>query len=145
LICIGVDPGENRVGLALGIDSLAIALESVTREHAINRILEVASEKQASRIYVGLPINLKSQVTPATEKALAFAKELANAVGLPLLLIDERLTTSESARNLRSAGISARENRDSIDAESARLIVQSAIACNHHCGIELEEYLARRV
>jgi putative Holliday junction resolvase len=145
LICIGVDPGENRVGLALGIDSLAIALESVTREHAINRILEVASEKQASRIYVGLPINLKSQVTPATEKALAFAKELANAVGLPLLLIDERLTTSESAKKLRSAGISSRENRDSIDAESARLIVQSAIACNHQCGIELEEYHARRV
>jgi putative Holliday junction resolvase len=145
LICIGVDPGENRVGLALGIDSLAIALESSTRGHAINRILEVASEKQASRIYVGLPINLKSQVTPATEKALAFAKELANAVGLPLLLIDERLTTSESAKKLRSAGISSRENRDSIDAESARLIVQSAIACNHQCGIELEEYHARRV
>ena len=58
MICIGVDPGENRVGIALGIDSLAIALESVTREHAIQKILEVVSDKQASRIYVGLPINL---------------------------------------------------------------------------------------
>ncbi len=145
MICIGVDPGENRVGLALGIDSLAIGLESVSREHALKEILEVVSDKQASRIYVGFPINLKSQVTPATERALAFAKELAGASALPIFLIDERLTTSESARNLRSAGISSRENRFAIDAESARLIVESAIACNHQCGLELEEYLAGRV
>lgn len=145
MICIGVDPGENRVGLALGIDSLAIALETVNREHAVSRILEVVSDKQASRIYVGLPINLKNQVTSATERALAFAKELANATELPLLLVDERLSTSESAKNLRSAGISNRENRFAIDAESARVIVESAIACNHQCGVELEEYLAGRV
>jgi hypothetical protein len=42
-----------------------------------------------------------------------------------------------------NAGKSTRESKQFVDAEAARLIIESAIASNHRLGVRLEEYLAR--
>jgi putative Holliday junction resolvase len=134
LICLGVDPGQKRVGIALGQGSLAIALEVVDRQSAMQRILEIAAEKQAERIYVGLPISLAGSNTASTSQAVEFAKEVQSRLEIPVLLLDERLTTSQSLRNLRDAGLNTKSNKHALDAESARLLVDFAIASNHRCG-----------
>lgn len=143
MICLGVDPGQSRVGLALGQDSLAIALETLVLEGAVEKIKAIASDKRAERIYVGLPISLSGSTTQSTQRAVDFASELAAEIEQPVYLVDERLTTSQSLRLVQQAGKSARDSKSFIDAESARLIVESAIASNHSLGTPLEEYLAR--
>lgn len=134
MICLGVDPGQKRVGIALGQGSLAIALEVVDRQSAMQRILEIAAEKQAERIYVGLPISLAGSDTASTSQAVEFAKDVQSRLEIPVLLLDERLTTSQSLRNLRDAGLSSKSNKHALDAEAARLLVDFAIASSHRCG-----------
>lgn len=143
MICLGVDPGQSRVGLALGQDSLAIALETVEIAKAIDRISDLVREKRAERIYVGLPISLNGSSTPSTKYAIDFAIEMSEKVEVPVFVIDERLTTALSTRLSQSAGKSARESKSFVDAEAARLIVDSAIASKHQAGMELGDYLAR--
>ena len=143
MICLGVDPAQSRVGLALGQDSLAIALETVEMAKAIDRIAELVQEKKAERIYVGLPISLSGAATESTKNAIKFAVLVSERVDLPVFVIDERLTTAQSARLSQLSGKSAKESKNFIDAEAARLIVDSAIASHHQTGIELGDYLAR--
>lgn len=143
MICLGVDPGQSRVGLALGQDSLAIALETVEMAKAIDRIAELVQEKKAERIYVGLPISLSGAATESTKNAIKFAVLVSERVDLPVFVIDERLTTAQSARLSQLSGKSAKESKNFIDAEAARLIVDSAIASHHQTGMELGDYLAR--
>lgn len=143
MICLGVDPGQSRVGLALGQDSLAIALETVEIAGALDRIAELAREKKAERIYVGLPISLSGEATESTKRAVNFARLMSERVEVAIFVIDERLTTAQSSRLSQLAGKSTKESKKFIDAEAARLIVEGAIASNHQAGIELGDYLAR--
>jgi putative Holliday junction resolvase len=143
LICLGVDPGLSRVGVALGQDSLAIALETFPSSQAIAAVKELAAQKQAERIYVGLPLSLSGQQTASTKSAIDFALELASATTVPIYLLDERLTTAASSKTAAIAGKSSRQIREFIDSEAARLIVESAIASNHKLGLELGDYVAR--
>lgn len=143
MICLGVDPGQSRVGLALGQDSLAIALETIEQAKAIGRIAELVRDKKAERIYVGLPISLSGANTQSTKRAISFAVELSEKVGVPVFVIDERLTTAQSTRLSQSVGKSSKESKSFIDAEAARLIVDSAITSKHQAGMELGDYLAR--
>lgn len=143
MICLGVDPGQSRIGLALGQDSLAIALETIAIDGALARIENLAQEKKAERIYVGLPISLSGTATESTKRAIEFALSLEEIVDIPIFVIDERLTTAQSLRLSQQAGKSARESKSYVDAEAARLIVESAIASNHKAGMKLGDYLAR--
>jgi len=145
LICLGVDPGQKRIGLALGQGTLAVSLDSVTSEDALVHIRELTRQRNVDRIYVGLPLNLKGLETKSTSNALEFAKQLQGELQLPIFLIDERLTTAASARMLRNAGLSSRQTRDYVDSDSARLLVEQAISLNHKAGVELEDYLAGRL
>jgi putative Holliday junction resolvase len=143
LICLGVDPGQSRVGLALGQDSLSLAIESIDAESALDRIAALVSEKNAERIYVGLPLSLSGDQTASTKNALDLAKAIAERITIPVFVVDERLSTAQSLRLARSSGKSAKESKSFIDAEAARLIVESAISSDHKVGIELGDFLAR--
>ena len=143
MICLGVDPGLSRVGLALGQDSLAIALETAPVEICLDLISDLAREKHAERIYFGLPLSLAGTETESTRNAVELAQRLAGVVNIPVFLVDERLTSSLSTKLAMNAGKSTRESKQFVDAEAARLIIESAIASNHRLGVRLEEYLAR--
>lgn len=143
MICLGVDPGQSRVGLALGQDSLSLAIESIDAESALDRIAALVSEKNAERIYVGLPLSLSGDQTASTKNALDLAKAIAERITIPVFVVDERLSTAQSLLLARSSGKSAKESKSFIDAEAARLIVESAISSDHKVGVELGDFLAR--
>lgn len=142
MICIGVDPGLSRVGLALGQGELALGIESCPADSSLERIQELCIEKGAERIYVGLPLSLSGQESKSTKSAVQFASAVAERTGLDVYLIDERLTSAHSLKLSRAAGKSSRESKSFIDAEAARLIVESAIASKHTFGVRLGDYLA---
>lgn len=139
MICLGIDHGQKRVGVALGQGELAIPLTTINREDAITVISELASEKVAARIYVGKPTSLSGVDTKSTSDAVSFALELQKATSIPVFLLDERLTSAQSLKNLRQTGHTARSAKHAVDAEAARLIVELAIACNHSCGESLKQ------
>jgi putative Holliday junction resolvase len=126
---LGVDLGKARIGLALADDLLRTArpLETVQHRSAgadVARIVAVAREWEVARAVVGLPINMDGSEGPAARHARAFAARLAEALGLPVELFDERLSTFEAEQRLKERGVPSRELRARVDAEAAAVILQ---------------------
>jgi putative Holliday junction resolvase len=102
-------------------------LESISAsENPALRVAEIANQKQAEVIYVGLPLNLRGEFTASTQKAVEFAQLLAGQ-GLTVRMIDERLTTKSAQQMLHSSGKKVKESREYIDAQAAALILDFAL------------------
>ena len=87
----------------------------------------IYNEKNAECIYVGLPLSLSGGHTASTEMAIDFAKLVA-AEGIPIRLIDERLTSKTAQQSLIQAGKNAKQQKAIIDASAACLILEFALA-----------------
>ena len=78
-------------------------------------------------IYVGRPALLSGSDGVASEKAFAFVGLLQTLTVTPIEMIDERMRTISAARNLRDAGRTANDSKDSIDMASAVAILDFAL------------------
>lgn len=142
---LAVDVGSARIGVAVSEGTLALPLESISAaDNAVTRVLEIATEKQATTIYVGLPLNLKGDFTASTQSAIDFARLLA-AQGVSVRMIDERLTTKSAQQMLHSSGKKVKESREYIDAQAAALILDFALNSERGslAGVALEDITDR--
>jgi len=126
---LGLDLGRARIGLALADDVLRTARPLRALEHRSERddlaaIASVAAEYEVQLAVVGLPFNMDGSEGPAARHARAFAARLGDALGVPVELFDERLSTFEAESRLRDQGFSARDRRQRVDAEAAAVILQ---------------------
>ncbi len=125
---IGIDLGTRRIGLAYG-DELGVAtpLPALTQADADQRwagLLDVIRQRRATALVLGHPLNMDDTVGPKAKEAEAAAAKLQATLGLPVHLIDERLTSYEAEatiakskrRDIRASGI--------IDSRAATLILQ---------------------
>jgi len=126
--CLGIDPGTRRIGLAYG-DALGVAvpLPALTQADAAARDAALAGVVRARRItdlVLGLPLNLDDTAGPKAKEAEALADRLRATFGLPVHLVDERLTSHEAEATIPKAR--RREVRASgiIDSRAATLILQ---------------------
>ena len=139
---LGVDVGTVRVGVA-GTDPsalLATPVETVARDEAgggdLRRIAELAAERDAVEVIVGLPRSMSGGEGPAAAAARAYARALAARLApVPVRLVDERLTTVTAARALRERGTSSRKGRAVIDAMAAVVLLQSAVDTERGTGL----------
>lgn len=133
---IGVDVGKARVGVARcdrdGL--LATPVETIQRASVdvIARLREIAAELGAVEAVVGLPISLSGGDTPSTQDAREMAAQLA--AGLPVRLVDERLSTVTASAGMRASGKSARQQRATIDQAAAVVILQHALDSERASG-----------
>ncbi len=126
---LGIDLGRARIGLALADDVLRAArpLTAVQRRNEpadLAAIGDVARDYEVTRAVVGLPLNMDGTEGPSSRLARAFAPRLAAALGVPVELFDERLSTFEAEDRLRARGVSARDMKALVDAEAAAVILQ---------------------
>ncbi len=61
----------------------------------------------------------------AAEAARSFAKALEERSGLPVVLWDERLSTTQAARALKEAGLERRKQRQVVDKVAAAVVLRS--------------------
>lgn len=124
---LAIDVGSARIGVAVSEGTLALPLETIpTSENAVLRVVEIAEQKQAAVVYVGLPLNLRGEFTASTQKAIEFGRLLASH-DLDVRMIDERLTTKSAQQMLHSSGKKVKESREYIDAQAAALILDFAL------------------
>jgi len=147
---LAIDVGKVRVGLAIsdfhGI--LASPLTTIPREvlgESIEAIITSVEDFEGLlEIYVGLPINMKGEMTSSTDDAILVANQIANSTSIPVRLIDERLTTSLANQQLRSLGKSQKDARSTIDQMAAVAILEYAFQIeangNSAPGMSLEEW-----
>lgn len=127
---MAVDPGSKRVGLALSDPSATIAqaLATVPAEPADSlaaRLSAMAQAHGAERIVVGLPRRLDGTRGPEAAAAEALAAQLRKASGLPVEMVDERLTTVAAERALIADGVRREKRRLSVDRVAAALMLQA--------------------
>lgn len=126
---LGLDLGRATIGLALADDVLRTAqpLETVRRTSEpadLAALRRVVDEYEVSQVVLGLPLNMDGTEGASARLARSFAAKVVAALGVPVQLFDERLSTFEAETRLRARGVSAREQREIIDAEAAAVILQ---------------------
>lgn len=135
---LGVDVGQARVGVARSDPDglLATPVETVARQEGdpVARIVALAAEYGAVEIVVGLPLNLRGEDTPSTSDARAFAAAVAAASGIPVRLVDERLSTVSAHAALRDSGRSQRSSRRIVDQVAAVVLLQQALDVEKRTG-----------
>ena len=82
------------------------------------------NEWQPGQLVVGLPLALDGGEHSMTARARRFGRQLQARFGLPVLFVDERLSSVEAERGLREAGRGRRKYKHLVHAESARIILQ---------------------
>ncbi len=134
---LGIDVGRARVGGARSDPDgmLAVPVETVPRdERSLTRIAELAAEYEPLEIVVGLPVNMQGADTPSTVDAREFAAALQGRSGVPVRLVDERLSTVSAHAALRSSGRSQKNSRSIVDQVAAVVLLQQAIDTEKSTG-----------
>lgn len=126
--CLGIDYGTRRIGLAFG-DELGVAtpLPALVENDPVKRwaaLLEAARQRRVTDVVIGHPLNMDDSIGPKAKEAEAVAEKLRAELGVPVHLVDERLTSYEAESTIAKA--KRRDVRASglIDSRSATLILQ---------------------
>jgi putative Holliday junction resolvase len=107
---------------------LATVSRSTDSQVSIDEILALAAaEGDLLEIYVGIPVNLKGSITESTQDALDFAEAISESTTIPVLVIDERMTTAIANAQLLAIGKSQKSARSTIDQMAAVAILEYAL------------------
>jgi putative Holliday junction resolvase len=126
---LGVDLGEERVGLAVSDPTASIAqplkvLYVRRTPELAQAVAAVAKEVGAGAVVVGLPRHMGGGEGSGAQRARAFAESLRSVCHLPVHLWDERLTTVQAQRALRELHLSRARRRQRVDQTAAAIILQ---------------------
>ena len=102
---LAIDYGKVRIGLALADIETALprpltTIERVNRNEDMRRLRELARDHAVKEIVVGLPLRLDGTRGEMAEEATRFGERLRKQLGLPVEMVDERLTSWEAERLL---------------------------------------------
>jgi len=102
---LALDYGRTKIGLALADSQARIAtphdtLERVNRNEDIRRLREFVRDHNVLQIVVGLPLRLDGSHGDMAEETARFANRLRKQIGIPIAMMDERLTSWEAERIL---------------------------------------------
>ena len=136
---LGVDFGDKRTGLAVcdktrflasGIGQISVGGMQKTAE----RITEIIKEENITGgVVVGLPVNMNGSHGPRAEHAQKFASILSEKLtaaglsSLPIVMLDERMTTMAASRYLNETDTRGQKRKSVIDTLSAQIILQNAL------------------
>lgn len=130
---LGVDFGDTRTGLAVSDIGrfLASGIGYVSPggiEKTADHVAEVARAQKAGAVVVGLPKNMDGSEGFRAERCREFAALLGQRLeGVPIAMIDERLTTMSASRYLNETNTRGSRRKGVIDTLSAEIILQNAL------------------
>ncbi len=129
---LALDVGDRRIGVALSdpLGMLAFPLTTIKRatpdtDAAIDAALALAEEHEAAEILVGIPYLMSGRIGAQAHITLEFAQALAERTHIPVIRIDERLSSIQADRMLSQSGAASTRDRGRTDAAAAAVILQS--------------------
>ena len=129
---MGLDYGSKTVGVAISDELLLTAQgkEIIRRKEenklrkTLARIEELIQEYKVERIVLGLPLNMDQTPSERSQLCLEFKDKIDRRTGIPVVMMDERLTTVEADEIMNEAGIRGRERKEYVDMIAAQIILQ---------------------
>jgi putative Holliday junction resolvase len=136
---LAIDYGERYLGMAV-TDALGIipqGLPNVVRteiEADLTAIERLVREREVKEIVLGLPKRMDDTLGPAAAKVLEFAERLKARFGLPVHLVDERLTSAHAHRLMTEAGVPTPKKRSKEHGFAAQVILRTYLAQRKRSG-----------
>ena len=126
---LGIDYGERRIGLALSdpMGIIAKPLKVIDRKKTIDYISEIlntSEEKKANIIVVGLPLTLRGKKSKQTEVVQKFIEKLTQLGTIPVVPVDERLSSIAAIKSLQEQGVKTGHAKGRVDETAAAIILQ---------------------
>jgi putative Holliday junction resolvase len=129
---IAFDYGDVRIGVAVcdpdGILATPLTTLQSKDTSLKKQIAELIDEYEPVKIYVGQPKLLSGEDGSAVAKVLVFTEMLTSNFDIPVVMVDERLSTVSAAKQLRESGVNAKDARSVIDAAAAVAILEQGLA-----------------
>ena len=127
---LAFDFGARRIGAAVGETAVGIAhpLATIATANKRQRYASIAAlieEWRPALLVVGLPAHLDGVEHELSRLARKFARELGARFGLPVELVDERLTSAAAEISLGEAGVAAHKRKPLLDRVAAQHILQA--------------------
>jgi len=127
---LAFDFGEKRIGVAVGDTTVRIAHpltvieaeDNATRFAAIQALVD---EWRPGGLVIGLPMHQDGTEHAVSRLARRFANRLEGRFRVPVLLVDERLTSAAAQARLAESGVRAKKARGILDAAAAREILEA--------------------
>jgi putative holliday junction resolvase len=130
---IGLDPGTKTIGVALatfpvGIPTAIMTIRRTKLQADAAALRRFAEQEKAGGIVIGLPLNMDGSEGPRAQSCRAFAREIGMALRLPVMMMDERLSTHAADEEMQAASLGSARRQELIDSEAARVILGDALA-----------------
>ncbi|MDG2167482.1 MAG: Holliday junction resolvase RuvX [Opitutales bacterium] len=137
---LGIDYGEKRIGLSFG-DSLGLAVPIAaavepTVEKRFEHIGAVIQDRRIKKLVVGMPYNMNGSSGFKAKEVEEFIGQLEKQFSLPVVSIDERLTSHQVEEELKKQGRKVDRRSGEIDSRAATLILQDYL--DRDLGLNLD-------
>jgi putative Holliday junction resolvase len=128
---MSIDYGAKSIGIAVS-DELQVTVRPLTtlrrerkqRQQVIERICSLVNENEIGTLVVGLPLNMDGSRGESAARVERFIADLKNHLSLPIITVDERLTSYEAELILREMGVNERDRRLRSDEYAAMIILR---------------------
>ncbi len=132
MIILSVDYGDKRTGIAVcdKLEMLASPVCVLTEWNADtlgDKIVNIAEEKRAEQIVIGLPKNMDGTKGFRADACEALGEIIRNKTEIPVVFWDERLTTVSAHRILSDNNVRGKKRKAVVDAVAAVTILQDYI------------------
>ncbi len=130
---MALDVGTKRIGIALAVSSIRIAIPFLTievendLESVVKQIIELISKEEINILVVGLPRNQSGEETSQSVYTKEFVKKLEYSVDR-IEFQDESLTSIQAEDRLKSYG--KPYSKGDIDMNAASIILQDYLEEN---------------
>ena len=135
-VLLGLDLGTKTIGTALcdaqwGFATAGKTLPKAKYSRDRAALAALCAERKVVGVVIGLPLNMDGSAGPRAQASRAFARNLAQTseqgLGLPVLLWDERWSTTSAERAMIDQDFSRAKRAERIDSHAAAIILQGAI------------------
>jgi putative Holliday junction resolvase len=133
---LGLDIGDRRIGVAVSDEEMSIArplavIDRNNDDSAIEEISETIKEQDVKVVVYGNPLSLSGSSGRQAEMTSRFAERIGEAVGVPVIPQDERLSSAEAEKALIAQGLKREKRRAVIDKVAAAIILQAYLDGRH--------------
>lgn len=126
--CLGIDFGTRRIGVAYGDDlGVATPLPALVAADPLKRwgtLAAVLKARRVTDVVLGHPLNMDGSSGPQAADVEAFARRIRSEFGLPVHLVDERLTSYEAESTIAPTRRRKVRRSGMIDSRAATIILQ---------------------
>ena len=132
MIIMSVDYGDKRTGIAIcdKLEMLASPVGVLTEwnsETLADKIVNLAVEKKAETIVIGLPKNMDGSQGFRADACKELGELVKSRTQIPVEFWDERLTTVSAHRILSENNVRGKKRKAVVDSVAAEIILQDYI------------------